>query len=458
MTDAKTQRVAVVGLGKLGSPIAACLAAKGLEVFGVDSDPAKVEAVNRLEAPIYEPGLAEMLTAAGPRLLATLDLQAAVLATDVSLLIVPTPSDETGGFSLRFLLPALRTIGAALRDKHEFHTVVITSTVMPGATGGPIRELLEQSSGKRCGVDFGLCYSPEFVALGSVIKDFLNPDMVLIGQSDARAGDALESISKRVCESKYTVVRTTFANAEIAKLAVNTFVTTKITFANMLAGICQRVPGADVDSVTSALGLDSRIGAKYLKGAVAYGGPCFPRDNRALASLARSVGADAQLAEATDRANRAQTRRLVDLVNESLPTEGVVAVLGLAYKPQTDVIEQSQGLLLAQALADQDASVIVYDPAAMDAAKRALGTNVRYAQSLQECVTAADVIVVVTPWKEFAAIDGAMLARAGRPRTVIDCWRFFDATKIEPAARHVCVGVGPDEATALAEARDLRVA
>jgi UDPglucose 6-dehydrogenase len=192
-----------------------------------------------------------------------------------------------------------------------------------------------------------MCYNPEFIALGSVIRDFLNPDFVLIGESDERSGQVLEGIYRQVCENDPPIVRMNFINAELTKLAVNTFVTTKISFANMLARICERLPGADVDVVTRALGLDSRIGAKYLKGAVSYGGPCFPRDNLALIATARKVGAPADIAEATDRFNRWQVGWLADLVWAYLPEGGVVGILGLAYKPNTDVVEESVGLLLA---------------------------------------------------------------------------------------------------------------
>jgi UDPglucose 6-dehydrogenase len=179
-------------------------------------------------------------------------------------------------------------IGKALARKNSYHLVVLSSTVMPGATE-KIRQMLEQTSGKRCGEEFGFCYNPEFIALGSVIRDMLNPDMLLIGESDERAGQILAGIYGNVCKSKPVVARMNFVNAELTKLSVNTYVTTKISYANMLAEICEKLPGADADVVTSALGLDSRIGRKYLKGALGYGGPCFPRDNVAFAALARSL-------------------------------------------------------------------------------------------------------------------------------------------------------------------------
>jgi UDPglucose 6-dehydrogenase len=214
-----------------------------------------------------------------------------------------------------------------------------------------------------------------------------------------------------------------FINAELTKLAVNTFVTTKISFANMLARICERLPGADVDVVTRALGLDSRIGAKYLKGAVSYGGPCFPRDNLALIATARKVGAPADIAEATDRFNRWQVKWLADFVQEHLPEGGAVGILGLAYKPGTDVVEESVGLLLARELREQRVRVIAYDPAGVENARRMLGDGVIFVNSPQACIDLSDIVVVATPWKEFHSLPGETWERHSPPRVVIDCWR-----------------------------------
>ena len=289
--------------------------------------------------------------------------------------MVATPSEPGGGFSLRFVIPVCEEIGRAIAAKNSYHVVVLTSTVMPGTTGGPVLQALERSSGKRAGTDFGLCYSPEFIALGSVVRDFLNPDFVLIGESDARAGEMLEAIYLRVCDTSPAVARMNFVNAELTKLSVNTYVTTKISFANMLARICERLPGSDVDVVTRALGLDTRIGGKYLKGAVSYGGPCFPRDNLALLALAEELGAPAEIAQVTHRFNRSQIPWLADLVC-SQSSRGTIGVLGLTYKPNTDVVEQSVGLLLARELASRKTDVLAYDPAGARNGAKALGDAV----------------------------------------------------------------------------------
>jgi UDPglucose 6-dehydrogenase len=415
--------VAVIGLGKLGSPMAASISAHGVAVIGADLDAGKVEAINRGEPPVNETNLADYIRRGRAHLRATTDIEAAVSDAEITFIIVPTPSEPHGGFSLRHVLSACEPIGRGLKKRKGFPVAVITSTVMPGSTGGPIRECLEKHSGKKAGKDFGLCYSPEFIALGSVIHDFLNPDFILVGESDPRSGEILDAFYQAVCDNRPHIARMNYVNAELSKLAVNTYVTTKITYANMLAHICERLPGADVDVVTEAIGHDTRIGAKYLKGAVGYGGPCFPRDNLAMGRLARDLGAQAELAETTDHENRAEVRRLADLVKKHTRPGSKVGILGLSYKPDTEVIEESQGIGLARMLMDEEVELMVYDPMALAAARMALGDGPSYAASAEDCVRQSDVVVIATPWKEFSLIPESAYSRH-RPRQIlIDAWR-----------------------------------
>ena len=436
-----TKKAAVIGLGKLGAPLAACLAAKGLTVVGVDNDPRKLAAMNRQEAPVHEPGLNELLAKTEGRLTAVDDIEAAVRDTDITFVVVATPSEPSGGFSLRYVNPVCEAVGRALAKKSDYHVVVLTSTVMPGTTGGSVRELLEKTSGKRVGADLGLCYNPEFIALGSVIRDFLNPDMLLIGESDGRAGDFLQSLYAEVCENKPAVARMSFVNAEITKLAVNTYVTTKISYANMLARICEQLPGANVDVVTTALGNDTRIGAKYLKGALSYGGPCFPRDNLALAQLARQLGVPPDLAQTVDRFNRSQVTWLADLVQQR--TSGAAGILGLTYKAGTDVVEEAAGFLLAKELAKRGVKVIAYDPAYGQNSTRPALDGVCFAASAQECIRKADVVVLATSWPEFSKISSTEWAGTnGQPRTVVDCWRAVKFLREQPGVHYLALGMG----------------
>src|SRR5438552_17674775 len=272
--------ISVIGLGKLGAPIAACFAARGFQVIAVDIDAQKADAIGRGAPPVHEPRLAELLQECKGHLSATQDTEAAVHDSEATFIVVGTPSEPDGGFSLRYVIPTCEAIGRALRNKKTYHLVVLTSTVMPGSTGGEIKSQLERVSGKRCGQDFGLCYSPEFIALGTVIRDFYYPDFLLIGESDPRAGDLLSDVYARTRKNSPTIARMNFITAEITKLAVNTYITTKISYANMLAWLCEILPKADVNVVIYALGHDSRIGSKYLYVADSYCVPSFPHDNR----------------------------------------------------------------------------------------------------------------------------------------------------------------------------------
>src|SRR5918994_2004528 len=417
-------RIAVVGLGKLGAPLAAVLASKGNEVLGIDVNPEAVRLLNEGRAPVDEPGLQDLVTASHDRLSAATDLTAAAHA-DVSIIIVPTPSDERGAFSNEYVLAASEELGRGLAERDDYHVVVVASTVMPGSCDGEIRPALERASGRRVGETLGLCYSPEFIALGSVIRDMLEPDMVLIGESDPRAGDVLEQLYAGVCEIDPPFRRMSLVNAELTKIAVNTYVTMKISYANALADMCERLPGADVEAVTDALGLDTRIGAKYLRGAISYGGPCFPRDNKAFGVLARDLGAEPLLAEATDAVNLAQTDRLARVVQSRLEAGNTVGILGLAYKPDTGVVEESPGVALARLLGNAGYEVHVYDPVATEAGVKALAGLARAASSVAELLARSDVTVIATPWPEFAELPIEVLEREGRRTVVIDCWRLL---------------------------------
>jgi UDPglucose 6-dehydrogenase len=236
----------------------------------------------------------------------------------------------------------------------------------------------------------------------------------------------------------------TFLNAEIAKIAINGYLTTKISLANQLARLCERLPGGDVDAVTSAMRLDSRIGGKYLKGAIAFGGPCFPRDNLAFAALARSVGAPATLAEATEAFNQQQSSWLAEFVRTLLPSNGRAGILGLAYKPDTAIVEESAGLRLAQALLAAGIPVTAYDPRAMPEAEARLPAGVRFAASAADCIRQADIVICTTPWDEFRNLAAADFLADGRRRTLIDCWRLLGHLSAEARLSYVPLGIGPE--------------
>lgn len=416
MTNPRKPRISVFGLGKLGAPMVAVFGSKGFDVIGVDINEQTVEAINAGRAPVDEPQLQTFLERAGRRVRATLACAEAVRDSDISFIIVPTPSHADGYFANRHVITAIEEIGEALRCKQEYHLVVVTSTVMPGSVGGPIRAALEHSSGRHVGPKLGLCYAPEFIALGSVIHDMLNPDLLLIGESDKRAGDLLEDVYAQSIDSDPEIHRMNFVNAELSKISINTFITTKISYANMLGEMCAALPGADADIVTRAMGADSRIGRKYLKPAIGYGGPCFPRDNKAFAALGHTLGVECALAAATDRINDHQIHRLTKAVADSAAPGERVCILGLSYKPHTGVIDESQAVFLAHRLSEAGYIVKAFDPLADTFA---LSDTVSVATTAAEAARDASVVVVMTPWPQFKDVSWAAYPKSP---IIIDPW------------------------------------
>src|SRR6516162_3714774 len=444
-TNVKRTRYSIVGLGKLGASMAAAITGRGFDVIGVDVDAAVVETVNAGRAPVSETGLADAIEINRARLSATADHSEAVAQSDVTFVIVPTPSDRTGMFSLQYASYAFREIGRGLAGKDDYHLVVLTSTVVPGSTRQVLLPHLEAASGKKCGRDFGICYSPEFIALGSVIRDFLNPDFTLVGEFDEQSGALLEDCYGEILENGAPCKRMSLENAELTKLAVNTFVTTKIAYANMLAELCEGIPGGDVDVVSDALGADKRIGRRYLTGGLGFGGPCFPRDNIALSAFGQRVGVGTDIALTTDAANRALVRRLVAQVRAVAGPGNTVAVLGLAYKPQSHVVERSQGLEAALAIAEAGIRVVCYDPLARDAARNELKDKALVLDTVKACLDQADIVVIANPDPEFAGLCADDFSNCGPPVQVIDCWRLL-RVQLEgsPDIRYRAIGIAGD--------------
>jgi len=286
-----------------------------------------------------------------------------------------------------------------------------------------------------------------------VIRDFLNPDFTLIGEFDERSGSVLEQAYAGILLKNPPCKRMTLENAELAKISVNTFVTMKISFANMLADLCERIPGGDVDVVSDALGADTRIGRKYLTGALGYGGPCFPRDNVALSFLARALGTQADLAEATDARNRTVADSMLQKIQPYIAKGATVAVLGLAYKPASVVVDESQGVALAQAVSRAGARVVAYDPLAANTARNVL-QEVVILDSLEECLAQADVVLVATPDTAFRDLSVAELVGDKEHVTVVDFWRVLGPEiGLDPRIDCVRIGLGagdPSLATSLA--------
>lgn len=434
--------ISVIGLGKLGLCTAACFASKGHQVMGVDMNQHILDKLRLKQCPIDEPGLEDLLEKAWANLTVTGNVNEAVSNSDITLIIVPTPSRSGGEFVNEYVETVLEVLALALKEKDGFHVVNVVSTVMPGSCDSRFKTLLEKKSCKKCGADFGLVYNPEFIALGSVITDFLNPDMVLIGASDKYSGEKVKELYLSTCESKPDINLMSLVNAEITKLSLNCFVTMKISFANELASICEKVPGAHIDVITDALGSDTRIGSKYLKGGLGFGGPCFPRDNRAFQVFARGAGVETRLAPQVVAINNSIVERLFDTINKNTNFGDKLALLGLSYKPGSHIIEKSQSIMLAKKLVDASFVVSVHDPKAISLAKDALGDDVGYFDDPYECVKGASGVILLTNWHGYEALDWKLVDTLVEDSALLlDSWRVFKNIHFD-GFKYVGLGVG----------------
>ena len=399
------QSASVFGLGKLGACIAATLAARGFEVVGIDIDAEKVRRLNEGLPPVEEPLLAETVQAGRARLRASTDPREAV-KTDVSFFIPPTGSLPDGSFSNEFLLKAMQPCAKALQAAgKKGHLFVCSSTTTPGACDTVLVPMIEKETHWTCGRDFGFCYNPEFIALGNVVNGLLEPDLVLIGESDPKSGAALETFYRKYNRNRPQISRMSLVSAELTKISLNSYITMKISFTNQLRMIAERFPKADIHTVLDAIGSDSRIGKKYLRAGLSYGGPCFPRDNRLVAYIARQVGVSAPLAEASDKVNEDTKLNLLEKVKARVTKSDLVAVLGLTYKPDTYITEESAGLYLAQHLKHQGYRVLVHDFGAKPSNNPSLH-EFEVIENLTLLVSRDDIklAVICCPWPQYKEV------------------------------------------------------
>src|ERR1700736_5263956 len=395
--------VSVCGLGKVGACMAATFAARGFSVVGVDIDPEKIRKVNAGLPPVDEPLLAETIKEGRERLRATNDPSETV-ATDASFFIPPSPSLPDGSFSTEYLLKAMQPVAKAIRAAgKKGHIFVCSSTTTPGAVDGVLIPMLEKETGWKCGIDFHVCYNPEFIALGNVINGLLEPDLVLVGESDPESGAALEELYRRYTRNKCRIARMSVISAELTKIAVNSYITMKISFTNQLRMIAEQFSKADINLILDAIGTDTRIGHKYLRPGLSFGGPCFPRDNRLLAYAARQVGLEAPLAEASDKTNELTKSNLLQRVRGSVSPGDTVLILGMSYKPDTYITEESAGLHLAQNLKRHGYRVLVHDFAAKPLNSPALHEfEVLDELAGLEQRTDINLAVICCPWPQYS--------------------------------------------------------
>lgn len=428
------KNISVVGLGKLGLPFALCLAKKGFKVIGIDTNQYVIDSLKNGIAPIIEPGLNDLLKKFYHNFHPSVFHKEAIEKTDITFIIVATPSDKTGNFSNKYVESALKSLCRALKESpKKYHLFVIGSTVMPQSLEKRIIPLIEKYSGRKLNKGFGVCYVPDFVALGRVVNDFLNPDFVLIGESDSFAGACVESIYKKLCLNKPPILRTSIINAEIAKMALNVYLTTKISFANTLGNICEKIPGANALVVAQILGMDKRISPFYLKPGLSFGGTCFPRDTKAFMALSKKIKYNPILVKATDKVNEFQHKHLLNIVLKALnkTKSNKVSILGLSFKPDTPVIEESPAIHLIRALLRKKIKIYVYDPLAMKNTEQLFGSAIEYCKDGTTCIKNSSVIVITTPHKEFKNINFKTLKDEMRKKKIlIDCWNMINTQHI----------------------------
>jgi UDPglucose 6-dehydrogenase len=409
--------IAVIGLGHMGLPLAALLADAGRRLHGVDSDSAHLERLRSGLVGWREPGLQE-LWASLKGVTLTTDAAEAARCCDISIVAVPTPTGPGGGHDPRHVRVAVGAIGDGLRDHDRPHVVVVLSTVMPGTCGDDLAPWLSQRSGRALGRGLGLCHMPAFGALGALLRDYSEPDFLLIGESDPASGDIVERAIRPVLRNDAPILRRSLLDAEIAKVALNNYIIAKISFANMIGELCQNIPGSDASQVLSVLGADRRIGSRFLKAAMPYGGPCFGRDTRALEALASRFGVSAPLATAAEAINVAHAGAIVARIREATPPGGVIAVLGLAFRHDSEVTQASPIVPMVARLAEMGFRVRVWDPLA----KAPAFEGVTATESLETCVEGADTVVISNDDPRCASLPPSRRPDGGAV-VVFDYWR-----------------------------------
>ncbi|HEV8231605.1 MAG TPA: UDP-glucose/GDP-mannose dehydrogenase family protein [Thermoanaerobaculia bacterium] len=428
--------ICVVGTGYVGLVTGACLADFGMNVACVDKDEAKIASLQAGRIPIYEPGLEEIVAKnerAG-RLHFTTDLKAAIESALAIFIAVGTPPNPDGSPDLTFV----RQVAEAIAQYMNTYKVVVTKSTVPTGTGRMIEQILRSGNGEQ---DFSVVSNPEFLREGSAISDFLRPDRIVIGASDARAIEVMKEIYSPLFLAETPFVITDVASAELIKYASNGFLAVKISFINEIAHLCE-VMGADVHDVARGMGLDRRIGSQFLLAGPGFGGSCFPKDTAAAVDLARQHGQRFRIIEAAVCANSETKARMIEKISAAAGPLGdrTAAVLGLSFKPGTDDIRESPALSVISDLLAAGVSVRAFDPAAMENA-RTLFPDLYYASDVYDCAMGAHVLVLATEWNEFRALDFDRLGRVMKSKIVVDLRNVYEPRELR-AAGWSYTGVG----------------
>ena len=419
-------KISIIGCGYVGTVTGTGLAELGNEIIFVDIDEEKVTALNSGRPPIFEHGLEELLVKNRERVHATTDFRE-LEYSDISFICVGTPSRDDGSIDLRYVKSAAENIGEVLDKKTNFHLVVVKSTVVPGTTEEAVKSAIEDVSNKRAFDEFGVAMNPEFLREGNAVEDFFNPDRIVLGVEDARSKRILEELYMDFnCPKLITGIKT----AEMIKYVSNSFLATKISFANEIGNICKRL-GIDTHEVFKGVGLDYRINPSFFRSGIGFGGSCFPKDVRALIAKAEELGANPQILKAVIKLNEEQPLNLIAMLKKHLPDlKGRrIGVLGLTFKPDTDDIRESRAVPVIERLIEEGATVVAYDPKAMGTFK-GLFPQIEYASPAE--VLNTDAVLIVTEWQEFEAlnyahkivIDGRRVEKAKKEAGIYEgvCW------------------------------------
>jgi UDPglucose 6-dehydrogenase len=419
--------IAVIGTGYVGLVTGAGLADFGNDVVCVDVDVRKIDALKNGKIPIYEPGLDKLVSknVSENRLRFTTDLPEAIRGAKAIFIAVGTPPKPDGSADLRHVEDVAQSIAKHMNGPK----LVITKSTVPIGTGRMIEQIIESHG---TGHKASICSNPEFLREGSAIEDFMKPDRVVIGASDPEAAEMMKEIYAPLHSLEIPFVVTNVESSELIKYAANGFLAVKITFINEIATICEKV-GANVQDVAIGMGLDSRIGPKFLQAGPGYGGSCFPKDTSAMADIARRQGYSFEIIEAVLRVNDAVKERMVVKIAEALGGDvkgKTVAVLGLAFKPETDDMRDSPTIPIIKGLQEQGAKVRAYDPQAAENAK-AIFQDVTYCDDAYETATGADVLVLATEWNEFRALNFGRIRKALNQPVIVDLRNVYDPQRMK---------------------------
>ena len=415
-----------------------------MEVVGLDNNQIKVKSLRAGSTVIREKDLDKLLELglASHRLSFTNNYKNLVGA-EYFFLAVGTPSLTSGRIDLSQIKSATDALAAVIRDTDGYPVVIVKSTVVPGTARDLVRKRLEMLSAKKTGVDFGLCSNPEFLREGSAIHDTLHPDRIVLGSDDARTVRVMRNFYRRYYgKNTPEIVDTDHFSAELVKYASNAFLATKISFTNLMARICEKLPRSSIDEVAYAMGLDPRIGGLFLEAGPGFGGSCFPKDVKALITFAEELGVDTSLLRVVQTINETQPTHVLSLFKDSSEdlVDKTVAVLGVSFKPGTDDIRESRAIKLIEILLRHEAKPRIYDPNALENAKEILGSSVTYCKSALECISGADLAVVMNAEPEFMKLKSNDFLRLMKKPVVIDTRRIYRPDEFDSKIRLISVG------------------